>query len=239
MSVSGSGIDAKTTITAVDSNSVTLNNPITSDIAKNGKVTFSFNLPAGIVQHFEPVAISTPSWTLPVYVPSSVATAVISLTSLPTPVPSPPPLNITVQALRANQTIPVDNDYYNVLYLTDSTPSPGQYQTIPLQETALYITLPPLPKSSAVDLEVPSDGTPPKFENLIAAMLQVLGLPPPQQPPTPLSPAAITAISNLTTADQYQLLAYEIVWSQQNTLPLPPDLYQSTQYGFQQRRQRQ
>src|SRR5262249_13965634 len=153
-------------------------------------------------------------------IPASVATAVIPLTGLPTPLPTPPPsLNITVQAQRilafGSQNIPVNNDYYNVLYQTDNPPSPDQFQNIQDTETALYIRLPPPPTSAAIPLTVPSNGTAPPFDDLYKAMNQALT--------NDASFPTGTTLDNLTANDCVRM-AYDIVWSQQsNMLPPPPD----------------
>lgn len=194
-------IDNNTTVTAADSTSVTLSKPLLKDIASPTTIAFTYTPGTGIVQFAE--------FTGPI----SVATVVIPLNA-----PPPPFLDIAVVVTRSGEKIPVDDIYYNVLVNTSPLPvTPQQYGAIPLEDTSLYISLPPPPtNTNAISLLIPSDGTPPNFADLKQAITTAL-----QDDPTVATPP-VTDIATLTPAQCLQV-AYDIVWSQQLPLPEPPD----------------
>jgi hypothetical protein len=241
MAVGGDpGIQSGTLVKAADDGSVSLTKPLTGKVNKGTSITFQSTLPWGIVQHLEPNQIQIFGLTMDFnYTPAAVATAVIVLDHLPNPEPTY--LNVTVVASRTitapdakttiQEIIPVNNDFYNVILVDDNPPNPDAYQDIPDKNVALYISLPPPPVKQAISVNVPTDGTPPNFWDLHYAMTQVDG--------TLTSAATLGAL----TVPLCKLLAYEIAWSQQNTLPNPPDplggpLYQSTKLAVEQYQQR-
>ena len=215
---SGSGVPANTTVIAVpDGTSITLSNNVS--LADGATVTFQSNLNSGIIQHVEPVGQDTIFGTVYVPIPASVATAIIPFT---TPVPAPPAnsfLDVTVVATRNGVSIPVNNDFYDVIVSPGVAPTPDKYQSQPQQNTSLYLTLAPPPNTNAVDLTIPTDGTAPNFDDLYQAMNQALT--------NDKNFPAGTTLDNLSPTDCSRM-AYDIVWSQQgNTLPPPPDALES------------
>ena len=152
-------------------------------------------------------------------IPASVATAIIPMTiSIPAP-PANSFLDVTVVATRGGVTIPVNNDFYDVIVSPGAAPTPDQYQSQPLQDTSLYLTLPPPPNTNAIDLTIPTDGTAPNFDDLYKAMTQALA--------NDTNFPAGTTLNNLSV-DDCSRMAYDIVWSQQgNMLPPPPDPLES------------
>ena len=133
-------------------------------------------------------------------------------------IPVPPAnsfLDVTVVATRGVVSIPINNDFYDVIVSPGPAPTPDQYQSQPQQNTSLYLTLPPPPNLNAIDLTIPTDGTAPNFDALYTAMTQALA--------NDTNFPADTTLDNLSPTDCSRM-AYDIVWSQQgNTLPLPPD----------------
>ncbi|BCL79066.1 insecticidal toxin complex protein [Ktedonobacteria bacterium brp13] len=202
-------IDNQTIVTEANETSVTLSKPLLDKLPKDTAVTFTFNLSSGIIQHVESTGFDI--FGFRAVSPAAVATAIVELNS-----PPPAYLNVSVVALRDSQQIPVDPIFYNVLVSTDALPSPDQYQTIPSNATSFYLTLPPPPiNKQAISLIVPSDGTAPQFGPLYSALQDVLTA-------DPIVSLAYIGKNGLT-ANQCSRLAYEIIWSQQNVLPAPPD----------------
>jgi hypothetical protein len=215
---SGAGVPANTTVIAVpNGTSITLSNNVS--LADNTTVTFLSSLNSGIIQHVEPVGENTIFGTVYVPIPASVATAIIPLTIA---VPAPPAntfLDVTVVATRSGVSIPVNNDFYDVIVSPGAAPTPDQYQSQPQQNTSLYLTLPPPPNLNTIDLTIPTDGTAPNFDLLYKAMSSALTN-------DTNFPAGAT-LDNLSPNDCSRM-AYDIVWSQQgNTLPPPPDALES------------
>jgi hypothetical protein len=209
------GIPANTTVTAVpNSTSVTLSAAVT--LANGDQVTFTTDLNSGVVQDVQQIPIDT-IFTSFVPVPASVATAVISIA---TP-PASSYLDVAIVATRNGVVIPVSSEFYNVLVSPGPVPTPDQYQTIPQTLTSLYLTLPAPPGLNSISPLIPTDGTPPPFDGpggLLAAMRLAITN-------DPFFPAN-TDISTLSAA-QCTRMSYDIVWSQQNLLPAPPDLLDS------------
>ncbi len=215
---SASGVPANTTVIAVpDGTSITLSNKVS--LANNATVTFQSNLNSGIIQHIEPVAVDTIFGQVYVPIPASVATAIIPMTiSIPAP-PANSFLDVTVVATRGGISIPINNDFYDVIVSPGVAPTPDQYQSQPQQNTSLYLTLPPPPNTNTIDLTIPTDGTAPNFDQLFQAMNQALT--------NDTNFPAGTTLDNLSPSDSSRM-AYDIVWSQQgNTLPPPPDTLES------------
>ena len=215
---SATGVPAGTTVISVpNGTSITLNNNVT--LANNATVTFQSSLNSGIMQHVEPVEASSIFGGIYVPIPASVATAIIPMTiSIPAP-PANSFLDVTVVATRGGVTIPVNNDFYDVIVSPGAAPTPDQYQSQPLQDTSLYLTLPPPPNTNAIDLTIPTDGTAPNFDDLYKAMTQALA--------NDTNFPAGTTLNNLSV-DDCSRMAYDIVWSQQgNVLPPPPDPLES------------
>ena len=229
---SGSGVPANTTVLAVpDGASVTLSNNV--NLANNATVTFQSDLSSEIMQHVEPLGVGTIFGTVYVPIPASVATAIIPLTlSIPEP-PANSFLDVTVVATRGGVSIPINNDFFDVIVTQGSAPTPDQYQSQPLQNTSLYLTLPAPPDTNTIDLTIPTDGTAPNFDDLFTAMTKALA--------NDTNFPAGTTLDNLSPADCTRM-SYDIVWSQQgNTLPPPPDtlefpLHESAQPRRQRRR---
>jgi hypothetical protein len=117
-----SGVPANTTVTAVSSTKVTLNNNVT--LGNNAAVTFTGSLFAGIVQHIEPLPNAPFNLYFPI--PASVATALIPISPVPAGY-----LDISVVATQGTISLPVESAYYNVLVYKPATdPTPDQYQGI-------------------------------------------------------------------------------------------------------------
>jgi hypothetical protein len=215
---SGSGVPANTTVIAVpDGTSITLSNKV--NLANNATVTFQSNLNSGIIQHIEPVAADTIFGQVYVPIPASMATAIIPMTIA---IPAPPAnsfLDVTVVATRSGVSIPVNNDFYDVIVSPGPEPTPDQYQSQPQQNTSLYLRLPAPPNLNTIDLTIPTDGTAPNFDDLYKAMNLALT--------NDTNFPAATTLDNLSV-DDCTRMAYDIVWSQQgNTLPPPPDALES------------
>ena len=192
-------------------------------------VTFTFPLTSGIVQHVEEITwinfgpfSSTSGY---VFAPMAVATAVIPLNpSTAAAVAAQDFINISVIATRNSINVPIDQIFYNILVNTDVLPAIQQYQFIPTTDTALYISLPPPPGTSPISLAIPSDGSALPFDALLQALQDALIHDPILGPVTGTTslPVVASLISSMTT-DQCTRLAYDIVWSYQTDLPLPPD----------------
>src|SRR3984957_6896714 len=213
-----SGVPANTTVTAVpDGASITVSNKVS--LADKAPVTFQSPLNSGIMQHVEPLSVSTIFDTVYVPIPASVATAIIPMTIALPPAGANSFLDVTVIATRNGVTIPINNDFYDVIVSQGAAPTPDQYQAQPPKNTSLYLTLPPPPNKNAIDLTIPTDGTAPNFDELSKAMTLALA--------NDTNSPAGTTLDNLSPNDCSRM-AYEIVWSQQgNMLPPPPDALES------------
>ncbi|HKN59914.1 MAG TPA: neuraminidase-like domain-containing protein [Candidatus Acidoferrales bacterium] len=216
MTMSGAGVPPGTTVTAVNSGtSITLSAKVS--LSNNAPIAFKMSLNSGIIQHVEPVGVATILGDFYVPIPASVATAIIPFSTPSVPIPPKNSfLDVTVVATRNGVSIPINNDFYDVIVSPGPAPTPDQYQS--QQNTSLYLTLPPPPNTDAIDLVIPTDGTAPNFDKLYKAMQQAQGN------------DAYFASLDLTTlsADDCSRMAYDIVWSQQgNTLPPPPDALES------------
>jgi hypothetical protein len=210
-----------TTVTAVDStkNTVTVSPKLQGPLPSGGQaITFNFPLSSGIAQHVDPIFAGFGFFgNVQIgFTPAGVATAVIPLNAEP---PLPDYLDITISATRYSQIIPISDTFYNVKVSRDQPPdTPDQYQAIPVSDTSLYISLPPQPGTTPISLEVPQDGSAPRFDQLYQAMQTALA-----NNPIP----GLTISSLITSPAQCARIAYDIEWSTQNTLPAPPDALES------------
>jgi hypothetical protein len=137
---------------------------------------------SGIVQQYD-VVPAVPFTTRAYIQVESVATAIIVVPS----VPKFENLRIVAQwgsGPGATQ-IPVTLDYYDVATAAGPAPSlngwnpnassPDPWAVLAAQKTSLYLQLPaPGNVTSGVGLSLPSDGTPPPFQQLLSAVQQVL-----------------------------------------------------------------
>jgi Tc toxin complex TcA C-terminal TcB-binding domain len=218
MQVTATGLTGTISVTSVATGQITLDTAVT--LGKGTSVKFTSSLNSGIVQHSEPL----PNFPFYVPIPAAVATALIEI---PTP-PSGSLVDISVVATRKGISIPAESAYYNVLVYDSATPpTPDQYQGIAPEQTSLYLTLPTPPKSNAIALTIPTDGSAPPFgddsSGLLGAMnlaLTALLIGDPD-----LFPAG-TDISQLSL-NQCTRMAFDIMWSQQTVLPPAPDLVES------------
>ena len=208
-----------TTVTSVTATTVKLSQPLLGPLPSGQQVTFTFPLSNGIVQHVE---VTTTSWSFfagfqYAIIPAAVATAVVPLNPAP---PRPDYLDIKVKATRGTETLPLPDTFYNVKVNTSALPQQAyQYQVISPADTSLYVSLPPPPGTHSISLTIPSDGSAPPFDVLYPAIQAAL-----QNDPVPnvSSPADL-----ISSAAACKRIAYDIIWSYQNTLPLPPDPLES------------
>ena len=208
-----------TTVTSVTATTVKLSQPLLGPLPSGQQVTFTFPLSNGIVQHVE---VTTTSWSFfagfqYAIIPAAVATAVVPLNPAP---PRPDYLDIKVKATRGTETLPLPDTFYNLKVNTSALPQQAyQYQVISPADTSLYVSLPPPPGTHSISLTIPSDGSAPPFDVLYPAIQAAL-----QNDPVPnvSSPADL-----ISSAAACKRIAYDIIWSYQNTLPLPPDPLES------------
>jgi hypothetical protein len=207
-----------TTVTSVTSTTVKLSQPLLGPLPSGQAFTFTFPLSTGIVQHVE---VTQTTWTFISgfqysIIPAAVATAVIQLNQTP---PLPDYLDIQVKATRGAEVIPVTNTFYNVKVSSSVLPQQAyQYQAIAATDTSLYLSLPPQPGAHPISLAVPADGSAPPFDRLCQAMQTALTN-------DPIS--GVTLPTLISSANSCKRIAYNIIWSYQNTLPLPPDPLES------------
>ncbi|MET0453846.1 MAG: neuraminidase-like domain-containing protein [Mycobacterium sp.] len=168
---------------------------------------------SGIVQHFDPrqpVPQPPPS---PPRMPAaqSVATAVIEL-ALPQAHPEHLTTDLRLEITRGAGTIVHRQVYFNVPVSGGGPPSPDSFPD--LQPTSLFLALPE--PGREVDpgdafVELPADGTPPRFDDLLSAVNVVLGH----------DPGGPSTLASLTSRQACHV-AYEIVWNQKfRPLPRP------------------
>jgi Tc toxin complex TcA C-terminal TcB-binding domain len=164
----------------------------------------------GIVQHV------TPLFVPPFYELWSVATAVIQYDP---PVAPAGPLgpeyvapDLRIEFDRAGQQIFDPRVYYDTeLHTAAAFPAQNSFQFIPDSEVAAFVTLPPLANAFTIS----GDGTPPKFDELLAAVTVVLV----KDPAVPVTPAFLSALS----IEQCRNIANEIVYGGQKALPHTPE----------------
>ncbi len=186
----------------------------------------------GIIQQLdlEPSQVVGLTVESPYYQFESVATAIIEFT--------PPGAATFFENLRlvatwvtgGAQALTITQDYYNVPLQDGPTPDPTATVTTTYVESggttvsdttdswsalspSLYLTVPPPATPGGTNFTMPSNGTAPPFDNLLAAVKAVLNIDP---------GGALPDLGKLSFA-QCQNIAYEIVWSQQPPLPAPPE----------------
>jgi hypothetical protein len=158
-----------------------------------------------------PIAGSPTDWASAHYQFEAVASAVIAVAAVPAFE------NLRLVASWGSgpgaQQIPIPNAFYKVVVST-STLDPGGWQG--LSPPSLYLELPaPPPSAGSASLQLPADGSAPHFDDLLKAVMQVVGADP--------GGGFTNAQLGGMTPQQCQNVAYEILWSQQPPLPSPPD----------------
>jgi Tc toxin complex TcA C-terminal TcB-binding domain len=133
--------------------------------------TYPSGLTSGIIQQIDAYSAFPSSFIQA----ESVATAVIQI-------PDPPDAftNIKLTAQWGSQSIPIGNDFYLQTADLAAAPAPDPNAS-PWAGLApnLYLSLPTPPSSaSATSFTLPSDGTPPAFDDLLKAVQQVLAIDP-------------------------------------------------------------
>ncbi len=166
--------------------------------------TVDYPAGTGIVQHFDLV---DPGGIAPLNIAfRPAATAVIEI---PGGLPEYETVDLRVVLTRTAGTIDDHVAYYNVPVVSSAALPLDQY---PGQPPSVYIPLPGQPDPNAVQLAVPTDGSPPAFDDLIIAVTKVLNSDP---------GAGQYDLANLTP-DQCRNIAYEIAWSPLHPLPGVP-----------------
>jgi Tc toxin complex TcA C-terminal TcB-binding domain len=108
------------------------------------------------------------------------------------------------------------NVFYDVQILTaGGAPDPSTYQDIPPAQVGAYLTLRAPLTPGTGQLGLPSDGTPPNYDDLLAAVTAVLAKDPGGAP----TQAQIAAL----TVEQCKNIAFEIIYGPQPALPTPPE----------------
>ena len=177
--------------------------------ALDGDLIGQADTSTGIAQHSKEVSIPSvpPAPPTQVSVPMAAATAVIEVDSGG---PEHDSSDLRLEITRNGGTIVHDEVYFNVPTAPGSLPDPEDFQA--LEPSSLFLALPPPgqevgPGDAYVAL--PADGTPPRFDDLLAAVNIVLAGDPGGAP----DPAALTP-------PQASHVAAEIVWNQKFR-PLP------------------
>ena len=123
----------------------------------------------GIVQHVEVQFVGGGGGGLNFWLPVSLATAVIE-------VPATGYENLRLAVSRGTEEIGAGGPYYNVA-LEPGSLTPDQFQFSGVN--SLYLAIPaPITAANAVYLTLPGDGSPPPFDQLLAAVTQALGVDP-------------------------------------------------------------
>jgi Tc toxin complex TcA C-terminal TcB-binding domain len=217
-----------TTVTSVTSTQLKLSQPLLGPLPSKQAITFTFPLSTGIVQH---VQATQTGWNFITgidyaMIPAAVATAVIPLNPSP---PLPDYLDIQIKASRAAEIVPVTDTFYNVKFSTTALPQqPYQYQAIPAAGTSLYISLPAPPGANSISLAMPDDGSAPPFDLLYAAIQNALQNDQIWETDPVSQKLRLVGPPDLVSSSAWcKRIAYDIIWSYQNTLPLPPDPLES------------
>ena len=120
--------------------------------------------------------------------------------------------NLRLAVQSGAQTVPIAFDYYDVPLATGSTPNPATFGAPPAPASpspnswaalspSLYLQFPAsLAGSSAPTLQLSSDGTPPKFQDLLNAVQKVLGSDPGASVPISTSASAAAGTATLKFA---------------------------------------
>ena len=209
-------VAAGTKVTEAHPSTLVISPGLKEDLPAGQQLTVRFTLSDQIVQHTEQLPVSWNFWFGEFYavVPAAAATAILPLTETP-----PAYLDIEVQAVRLGRTIPDSTVYRNVTVSEAAElPPPELYQSLPASETSLYLPLPPPPNASTILLDIPADGTPPDLSILLPAMTNALT----NDPIDGVTPATL-----VNSSANCQRIAYDIVWSYQNSLPPLPDPLES------------
>ena len=112
------------------------------------------------------------------------------------------------------------NPFYDVQLLTvGAAPDPANYQGIQPPNISAYLTVPPALQPGVGQLILPADGSPPNYDELLAAVTAVLS----KDPGGAVTPAQIGAL----TADQCKNIAFEIIWGTQPPMPQPSEAIES------------
>ena len=167
--------------------------------------------------------------TSPYYQFESVATAIIEF--------APPGAGAFFENLKlvatwvtgGAQAFSISQDYYDVTLQPGPTPNPDTFVTTAYVVSgstvfdtsdawtalppSLYLTVPPAVTPGATNFTLPSNGAAPAFDKLQSAIQAVLAI----------DPGGPAPDAGKLTFAQCQNIAYEIVWSQQPPLPVPPD----------------
>jgi hypothetical protein len=203
-------ISPGTTVASVTSTAVVLSTRLLRPVQVGDVIAFVFPLSSGIAQHVDVVSSGLFGWTHSI-VPAAVATAIIPLNQA---LVLSDYLDIRIAATRGSEIISLNTTYHNVLVTADALPTtPEQYEAIAEGLTSLYVALPPQPGTTPIALEMPSDGSAPSFDLLYQAIESALVH----------DPFGATVFSLISSPAQCARVAYDIVWSYQNTLPAPPD----------------
>jgi hypothetical protein len=189
----------------------------------------AYSAGTGIVQELTQQPGDLALNTSPFYQFESVATAVIEF--------APPGAGTFFENLRLVATwvtggaeaFSITQDYYDVALQPGPTPSPDTLVTTTYTVSgttvfdttdawtalppSLYLTVPPPATPGATNFTLPSNGTAPPFDKLQTAIQAVLAI----------DPGGAAPDAGKLTFAQCQNIAYEIVWSQQPPLPVPPD----------------
>jgi Tc toxin complex TcA C-terminal TcB-binding domain len=141
----------------------------------------------------------------------SVATAVIEYNA---PGPEFENPDLLIQFDWGTQPIFASQIYYDApLYSNPLFPAYAAFQTIPDSSVSAFVTLPP----PTTLLTIPTDGSPPSFDDLLAGVTAVLTA----DPGPPVTPALIAGL----TVDQCRNIANEIIYGPEDPLPNLPVPY--------------
>jgi hypothetical protein len=159
-----------------------------------------------ITQHFDISSASPP--------PGNLARTFLSVATAVIEIPDPPPggehetADVRLTISRGGSNIVHKQIYYNVPVAPAPIPAdPNDFQNITI--TSLHLALPAPGQQLSPTVVVPEDGTAPNFDNLRAAVENVLNA----------EPGSTAGIADLTR-DECRHIAYEIIWDRM-AYPLP------------------
>jgi hypothetical protein len=154
--------------------------------------------------------VSTPAGTIIQTAGESIATAVIAYPpGGPLPEYETPDLLIQFSFGAGTPTSSPTQIYYDVDLYTAGALTAAAIQAIPDSDVSAFVTI---PLASSL-LTLSSNGSPPNFDSLLAAVTTVLTADP---------GGALPPLADLTV-EQCQNIAYEIVFGPQTPLPAPPE----------------
>ncbi|MCP3818810.1 insecticidal toxin complex protein [Streptomyces sp. A3M-1-3] len=141
----------------------------------------------------------------------AVATAVIKVPDPPPGHPEHATRDLRLEISRQGKQIVHRQVYFNVPEAQHAWPmDPALFHTL---VPSLFLALPAAAPAGQNPLELPADGTPPRFGDLRTAVLDVLGHDP-----------GDTGVLATLTPQQARHVAYEIVWNRAlRPLPVPPE----------------